>query len=93
MDFVLVSIISLIIGFMLSYFILRLNKDNNSNLSKDIQHLLELQKKDWEKGQLDFKGLVNCLSVHKGPICVLSSIGEPIIIFSALLEILSRNSL
>ena len=62
MEYAIASIISLIIGVFLSYFILRSPRDNSSNLSKDIQHLLEIQRKDWEKGQLDLKSLVNPLT-------------------------------
>ena len=54
-----IAIVCLIFGFLLCYFLFKQN--NTDNLSKDIKHLLELQKKDWEKGQIDFKGVVNPL--------------------------------
>ena len=62
MEYTIIAITCLIVGFLLSYFILKQNKNSDvKNLSNDIKHLLEIQKKDWEKGQIDFKGVVNPL--------------------------------
>ena len=62
MEYSIIAIVSVIIGFVLSYFLFKKNDGmNTDNLSKDIKHLLELQRKDWEKGQIDFKGVVNPL--------------------------------
>ena len=60
MEYTIISVISVIIGSLISFFILnRLNNKNQSN--QNIEHLFELQKKDWEKGQSDFKGIIEPL--------------------------------
>ena len=63
MEYTIIVIISLLVGFFLSAFIY--NKSNNSlnndSISKNIEHLLELQKKDWDKGQSDFRGILEPL--------------------------------
>ena len=60
MEYAIISAICLIIGFLLSFFLLR-NNESQNNSGKNIEHLLELQKKDWEKNQVYFKGLVEPL--------------------------------
>ena len=60
MEYTIISVISVIIGFLISFFILR--KSSNKNQSdQNMEHLFELQKKDWEKGQADFKGIIEPL--------------------------------
>tara|TARA_Y100001970_G_C14232607_1_gene859616 strand:+ start:1157 stop:2257 length:1101 start_codon:yes stop_codon:yes gene_type:complete len=63
MEYAIIVIISLLVGVFLSTFIY--NKSNNSlnneTLSKNIEHLLEIQKKDWDRGQSDFKGILEPL--------------------------------
>ena len=63
MEYAIIVIISLLVGFFLSAFIYnKFNSSvNNDTLSKNIEHLLELQKKDWDKGQSDFKGILEPL--------------------------------
>ena len=62
MEYSIIAIISLALGLLLYHFLLNKNENEGSNnLSKEMQHLLELQRKDWEKGQIDFKGVVNPL--------------------------------
>ena len=62
MEYSIIAAICLILGFLICYFLFKQNNNiSTESLSKDIQHLLELQKKDWEKGQIDFKGVVNPL--------------------------------
>ena len=62
MEYTIIAFTCLIIGFLLSYIILKQNKNIDvKNLSSDIKHLLEIQKKDWEKGQVDFRGVLNPL--------------------------------
>ena len=53
-------LIFLISGFLLSYFFTRKN-ENIDFSEKKIEHLLELQRKDWEKGQSNFKSLIDPL--------------------------------
>ena len=60
MEYVLLSIIFLGVGFLLSFiFIHKINTDKDAD--KNIEHLFDLQRKDWEKGQSDFRGLVEPL--------------------------------
>ena len=59
MQYAIISAICLILGFLLSFFFI--HKTSNNNSDKNLEHLLELQKKDWEKNQVDFKGLVEPL--------------------------------
>ena len=63
MEYAIIVIISLLVGFFLSAFIYnKFNTSvNNDALSKNIEHLLELQRKDWDKGQSDFKGILEPL--------------------------------
>ena len=65
MEYAIIAIIvitSLALGFFLNSFLSNnKNKSDNDILSKNIQHLLELQKKDWDKGQSDFKGIIDPL--------------------------------
>ena len=60
MEYVIISIICLTAGFLLSFFFIH-KMNNNQNEDKNIEHLFELQRKDWEKGQSDFRGLVEPL--------------------------------
>ena len=60
MEYAIISAICLILGFLLSFFLYR-NSGPQNNSGKSLEHLLELQKKDWEKNQLDFRGLVEPL--------------------------------
>ena len=60
MEYVIISIICLAAGFLLSFFFIH-KMNNNQNEDKNIEHLFELQRKDWEKGQSDFRGLVEPL--------------------------------
>jgi len=60
MEYTIISVISVVIGALITFFILnKLNDKNKSN--QNIEHLFELQKKDWEKGQSDFKGIIEPL--------------------------------
>ena len=60
MEYTIISVISVVVGALISFFILnKLNDKNKSN--QNIEHLFELQKKDWEKGQSDFKGIIEPL--------------------------------
>ena len=62
MEYSIISIISVAIGLLLYHFLLNKNKSNDlDTVPKEFQHLLEIQRKDWEKGQVDFKGVVNPL--------------------------------
>ena len=62
MEYSIISIISVALGLLLYHFLLNKKEDSRSgNLSKEIKYLLEIQRKDWEKGQIDFKGVVNPL--------------------------------
>ena len=55
MEYSIIAIISLALGLLLYHFLLNKNgNEGSNNLSKEMQHLLELQRKDWEKGQIDF---------------------------------------
>ena len=54
MEYAIIVAICLITGFLLSFFLLR-NNESQNNSDKNLEHLLELQKKDWEKNQVDFK--------------------------------------
>ena len=63
MEYIIISAIclfSLISGFLLSFFLIR-RSSSDSHSDKNLEHLLELQRKDWEKGQSDFKGLIEPL--------------------------------
>tara|TARA_B100001123_G_C15149401_1_gene962881 strand:+ start:39 stop:1127 length:1089 start_codon:yes stop_codon:yes gene_type:complete len=55
-----ICLFSLIVGFLLSFFFTHRDSTNNHS-EKNLEHLLELQRKDWEKGQSDFKGLIDPL--------------------------------
>ena len=57
MEYIIISIIALIFGFFLSQWFINRVERNDSN----IEHLFSLQRKDWEKGQSDFKGLLDPL--------------------------------
>ena len=62
MEYSIISIISVAIGLLLYHFLLNKNKTSDlDTVPKEFQHLLEIQRKDWEKGQVDFKGVVNPL--------------------------------
>ena len=62
MEYSIIAIISLALGLLLYHFLLNKNDGiSPDSLSKEIQHLLEIQRKDWEKGQVDFKSVVNPL--------------------------------
>ena len=62
MEYSIISIISVAIGLLLYHFLLNKNKANDLDVvPREFQHLLEIQRKDWEKGQVDFKGVVNPL--------------------------------
>jgi len=62
MEYSIISIISVAIGLLLYHFLLNKNKTNDlDTVPREFQHLLEIQRKDWEKGQVDFKGVVNPL--------------------------------
>jgi len=63
MEYIIISAISitcLIVGFLLSLFLNR-KEDTGNQSEKNLEHLLEIQRKDWEKGQSDFKGLIDPL--------------------------------
>jgi DNA recombination protein RmuC len=63
MEYSLIAIFSFILGLLLYHFLFNKSEPVNfDGLSKDIQHLLDIQRKDWEKGQIDLKGVVNPLS-------------------------------
>ena len=63
MEYSLIAIFSFILGLLLYHFLFNKSEPVNfDGLSKDIHHLLEIQRKDWEKGQIDLKGVVNPLS-------------------------------
>ena len=63
MEYSLIAIFSFILGLLLYHFLFNKSEPVNfDGLSKDIQHLLDLQRKDWEKGQIDLKGVVSHLS-------------------------------
>ena len=62
MEYSIISIVSVALGILLYHFLLNKKEDSDSgNLSKEIEYLLEIQRKDWEKGQIDFKGVINPL--------------------------------
>ena len=68
MEYTIISVISVVIGAFISFFILnKLNDKNKSN--QNIEHLFELQKKDWEKGQSDFKGIIEPLKENLKDLC------------------------
>ncbi len=55
MEYIIISAASLIIGYFISII---LNKaSNNSDIR--LEHLFDLQRKDWEKGQSEFKGILD----------------------------------
>ena len=63
MEYSLIAIFSFILGLLIYHFLFNKSEPVNfDGLSKDIHHLLEIQRKDWEKGQIDLKGVVNPLS-------------------------------
>jgi len=57
MEYIIISITAVIFGFFLSQWFINRAERNDSN----IEHLFSLQRKDWEKGQSDFKGLLDPL--------------------------------
>ena len=62
MEYSLIAIFSFTIGLLLYHFLFNKSEPVNfDGLSKDIQYLLDIQRKDWEKGQIDLKGVVNPL--------------------------------
>ena len=60
-EYSLIAIFSFILGLLIYHFLFNKSEPVNfDGLSKDIHHLLEIQRKDWEKGQIDLKGVVFC---------------------------------
>ena len=54
MEYSLIAIFSFILGLLIYHFLFNKSEPVNfDGLSKDIPHLLEIQRKDWEKGQID----------------------------------------